>query len=125
MVIHGSVESVAPSLMRCSSTSPLGQKRDAMPRLITTTGLRRHCPRLRKCGLLSKLFSKRQKIWARDLQIGGRHFAGLERRLAFDGEKGCFIVNVARRRIGDKRMRAERLTARLYREEVADRNSRS
>src|SRR5260370_23254461 len=37
IVSHGSVESCAPILMRCPSASLFGQKRDAMPRLITAT----------------------------------------------------------------------------------------
>src|SRR5437660_10342065 len=37
MVSHGSVEPWAPSLMRCPSASPLGQKREDMSRLITAT----------------------------------------------------------------------------------------
>src|ERR1700682_1078569 len=37
MVSHGSVESCGPSLMRCPGAPPFGQKRLAMPRLITAT----------------------------------------------------------------------------------------
>src|SRR5437879_13228236 len=38
MVSHGSAESCGPSLMRCPTASPFGQKREAIPRLITAAG---------------------------------------------------------------------------------------